>query len=160
MKEQYKMLNRAGIVTLCVFRSPPSHIANYAASVHDHNLLTLSDEKGSVYKAYMVGKSASGFLRDAAKMIKNLPKYKKFVHPGGMAKGATKVTQLPADFLIDENGMIKRVVMGGLMTFEQLEEFIPKEKRCKCNKQDCISRTCREQYELIRKESEAMFGGA
>lgn len=153
MKDQYKMLRRADIVTLCVFRSTPQNIAKYADGVRDGSLITLSDEKGSVYHSFMVGKSTRGFLHDAAKMVRNLPKYKKHVHVGGMIKDVKKVRQLPADFFIDENGVVVDVVRGGLLTFERMEAFIPQDRRCKCYKKDCISPLCREKYEQILREN-------
>lgn len=53
-----------------------------------------------------------------------------------------KMRQLPADFLINEDGVIvdlfRAKQMSDHMPFERVEAIIPEEKRCKCNKKDCI----------------------
>mmetsp|Transcript_27221 Transcript_27221/g.56716 ORF Transcript_27221/g.56716 Transcript_27221/m.56716 type:complete len:161 (+) Transcript_27221:240-722(+) len=154
MKEQYKLYQRAGIVTICVFRSTPQNITKYAADVDHQLLLALADDKGVAYKSYMLGTSGSGFLRDALKMIMNITKYVGHVHIGGMIKDARKVTQIPGDFMIDEDGIIVDVERGGAIPAERLEVFIPKDKRCRCKKKECVWSHCREEYDLMRKETE------
>lgn len=72
-----------------------------------------------------------------------------------------KMRQLPADFLINEDGVIvdlfRAKQMSDHMPFERVEAIIPEEKRCKCNKKDCIVPRCRQSYEAIRREAEAMI---
>lgn len=97
-------------------------------------------------------------------------KYKKFISTKSIMSdtagvdGLKGMNQLPADFLIDENGTIVDLLYATSfkehMPFDRLENFIPEGKRCNCNKKDCISTQCRQTYEEIRKENEAMFGGA
>lgn len=73
----------------------------------------------------------------------------------------SKMRQLPADFLINEDGVIvdlfRAKQMSDHMPFERVEAIIPEEKRCKCNKKDCIVPRCRQNYEAIRREAEAMI---
>lgn len=153
MREQYDLLRRADIVTICVFRSTPQNIAKYAADVvNTGKLLALGDARGAAYESYMIGKSASGFLRDALRMVKNIYRYKEYVHVDGMIRDMGKVTQMPADFMINEEGIIVDLERGGLMRPERVETFIPHEKRCGCNKKTCIWPFCRAQYEVIRNE--------
>ena len=49
----------------------------------------------------------------------------------------SKAAQLPADFMIDEDGVIVDLFQAKRFTdhmpFERVEEFIPEEKRCRCN---------------------------
>ena len=95
--------------------------------------------------------------------------YRKYVNPKLLMSessgidGMKGLNQLPADFLIDENGVIVDLLYATSfkehMPFDRLEAFIPEGRRCKCNKKDCISTQCRQTYEEIRKENEAMFGG-
>ena len=50
----------------------------------------------------------------------------------------SKAAQLPADFMIDEDGVIVDLFQAKRFTdhmpFERVEEFIPEEKRCRCNR--------------------------
>mmetsp|Transcript_30747 Transcript_30747/g.55705 ORF Transcript_30747/g.55705 Transcript_30747/m.55705 type:complete len:90 (-) Transcript_30747:237-506(-) len=80
------------------------------------------------------------------------------------SRGGTNMSQarqLPAEFMIDEDGVIvdlfRAEKMIDHMPFERVEAFIPEGKRCRCNKKDCIVPRCRENYNQIRKESEAML---
>ena len=127
---------------------------------------TLSDVKGSVYKQFQVKKH--GFTRGFKMGLKILRKdsiYYPYVDIKMAFKdyegGNSSRYQLPADFLIDENGIIvdlfRAKTSDGHMEFQRIEAFIPKDKTCKCNKKDCISPTCRENYEQIRQDSEAML---
>ena len=57
---------------------------------------------------------------------------------------------LPADFLINEDGIIVDIFRADNnfssrhMPFERIEAcFIPESKRCKCYRKDCISPACR-----------------
>ena len=79
----------------------------------------------------------------------------------GVGNGGAN-NQLPADFLIDEEGKIVDLFraerVADSIPFERIEAFIPEDKRCKCNAKDCISSTCRKNYTEIRRES-AIYTG-
>lgn len=159
-------MTAADIVTLCVFRSDPPNVAKVPYGQH-----TLSDRKGKVYEKFNVkGTSTFGAGKE---LMRNYGLYKQHMNmknamketgPFSGKEGKQASTQLPADFLIDENGIIVDLFRAKSpqdhMPLERLENFIPEGKRCNCNKKDCISSKCRETYEEIRKENEAMFGGA
>ena len=127
---------------------------------------SLSDAKGSVYKQFQVKKHG---LKHLTKMTFNILKKDSIYYPYIDVKlgfkdkegGNSSRYQLPADFLIDENGIIvdlfRAKEMYESMEFERIEAFIPKDKRCKCNSKDCISPRCRENYEQIRKDAESML---
>lgn len=134
----------------------------------DNDSLALSDKEGLVYASFEVKKAPpSGFARSVMALVKGMRKYKKYVSVKGMVKDLSgkhpsrALMQLPADFLIDENGVIVDFLRaernGDHIPFERIEAFIPKDKRCKCNKKDCITNMCRENYEQIRRDSAAMF---
>ena len=78
-------------------------------------------------------------------------------------KAASQVREatLPATFMINEEGVIidlhRAQKPDDYVPFERVEAFIPEEKRCKCNKQNCISPRCRETYEIIKRESDMMI---
>lgn len=141
-----------------------------AASGTNEDTHTLSDAKGTVYKKFQVKPSSikasiiSSFSL-LPKLFKKNGKYYEYFDTKMVSKdnkgGMKAKLQLPADFLIDENGIIVDVCRSKnpqeYMGFERIEAFIPKGKRCKCNKKDCISRTCQENYEQIRKDAESML---
>lgn len=182
MKQQTDFFKAAGIVVLCIFRSTPQNVARVAfgdKSSQDNNTKddedkaaghALSDRNGSVYKSYQV-KAKGSILKGTISIAKNMnSKYKQYTNIGaiikettqGGSRGINAMKQLPADFLIDENGIIVDVFRATTssehMPFERLEAFVPEGKRCQCNKKDCISSNCRRRYEEIRKENEALFG--
>ena len=98
----------------------------------------------------MIKKSTPGFFRDAVKMVANLPRYKRYVRVGGIVKDLHKVVQIPADFMINEDGVIVDLERGGLMGYERVEAFIPHSEKCTCCRKNCISPTCRQEYQLLR----------
>jgi len=156
MKKQYAMLNRGGITTICVFRSTPTYVKKYVSQTS--SLVALSDTDGCTYDRFTVGKSTTRFMQDALKMMKNIRKYKDHIHVGGLMKEIHKGRQLPADFIIDEQGIIVDCAIGSkIMDFERLESHIPRERRCSCAAKDCISPRCRETYDEILRESERML---
>ena len=70
---------------------------------------------------------------------------------------------LPADFLIDESGVIVDLFRAESpakqhMPFERIEAFIPEGKRCRCNKRDCISPTCQRNYVEETGDRHAVLG--
>jgi len=165
LKQQAALLQKAEIVTLCIFRSAPTMMQR-AADGTNEDTHTLSDLKGSVYKKFQVKPSLrvrSIYPYKSAIFGKYSPYVDlKMMFKDVKGKGRDKaLLQLPADFLIDENGIIVDVHRSkktqDYIGFERIEAFIPKEKRCSCNKKDCISPACRETYAKIRKDAEAML---
>ena len=166
-------MKKADIVTLCIFRSTPSMLRRVSAATSD-DTHALSDRKGSVYKKFQVKPNMKAVVAAEMKIIPEVlgknGKYKAYLNYGRAFKdtqgavtpnGAKAQFQLPADFLIDENGIIVDLFRAKRpqdhMEFDRIEAFIPKDKRCRCNKEDCISPSCRKNYEEIRKEAEAML---
>jgi len=131
---------------------------------------TLSDVKGSVYKKFQVKQlgtiaTMKSKLTLMPKILKEDGKYHPYLDMKMISEDKEGVDaamkQLPADFLIDENGIIVDLFRSKKpnesMEFERIEAFIPKDKRCNCNSKYCISPTCRENYEQIRKDAESML---
>jgi len=131
---------------------------------------TLSDAKGSVYKQFQVKQlGAIAAMKSKftllPKILKKGGKYHTYLDMEMMSEDKEGIDagmkQLPADFLIDENGIIVDLFRSKKpnehMAFERIEAFIPKDKRCKCNRKECISPRCRENYEQIRKDAESML---
>lgn len=167
LKQQAEFLKAAEITTLCIFRSTPPNITKNLQTKVGFGEHTLSDRQGKVYKAFQLKGSAKAIFTGSAEISNNMDKYKKFISVSASmketkgVKGLQAAKQLPADFLIDEDGVIFDVYRSTSpqdhIPFERLEAFVPEGKRCKCNKKDCISSHCRETYEEIRKDNEALF---
>ena len=166
MKQQSEMLARGDIVSICIFRSHPKHIARYASPKMTNDAIALSDNKGSVYTSFQVKKmSPSGIFHAAVYITKNLKIFKPYTDSADdfeySWKNKSTSAQLPADFLINEDGEIVDLFRAerwqDFMSFERVEVLIPENKRCKCNKHDCISPRCREEYEEIKRSSAAMI---
>mmetsp|Transcript_15795 Transcript_15795/g.26974 ORF Transcript_15795/g.26974 Transcript_15795/m.26974 type:complete len:162 (-) Transcript_15795:488-973(-) len=161
------MLAKAGVVTICVFRSTPQQVKSYSS----HATLALSDGKGFVYKTFRLKAKSlgGGFVGLSAEIFGNLKKYGRYISPVASVKdfatgNLKKVAQMPADFLIDEEGKIVDLFRGekysDAMHFSRIEAFIPDDKRCKCNKKDCISPRCQKEYENIQKSAaDLLFTG-
>ena len=163
MKQQFEMLARADIVTICIFRSHPQHTARYASPKMTDDAIALSDKKGSVYTSFQVkGMSPSGRFHATVYLVKNLKIFIPYSTGDFESSWKNKSIsgQLPADFLINEDGEIVDLFRAerwqDFMSFERIEVFIPENKRCKCNKHDCISPRCREEYEEIKRSSAVM----
>jgi peroxiredoxin len=164
------LLKKADIVTLCIFRSTPAMMKRVVDGTSE-DTHTLSDRKGSVYNKFQVKRTfkavITGTMEVAPSTVKKSGKYKAYINYGRIMKdtkgvdGARAALQLPADFLIDENGIIVDLLRAtkpqDYMEFERIEAFIPKDKRCRCNKKDCVSPTCRKTYEQIKKDAESML---
>lgn len=156
---------------MCIFKSTPQNIANVLykgpAAGRSEKSFALSDSQGSVFRAFTVKKSTRAAIAGTINMVLNIRKYSKMLSVSAMMKdtngmmNVNKMRQLPADFLINEDGIIvdlfRAQQMSDHMPFERVEAIIPEEKRCRCNKKDCIVPRCRENYDAIRREAEAMI---
>jgi len=159
------MLNKGGIVTISIFQSDSGAVGMYAAPFAE-DLVLLSDEKGKVVNHYFVTKEGTYGDLSGKEVGGNFPKYEKFylgekIMAIQTAPHNPKPAMYPASFLIMEDGTISDVWRGKNMTetipFDRIQNFIPEDKRCKCNEIDCIVPKCRENYEQIKKDSEAML---
>lgn len=161
MKQQADTLARADIVMICIFRSTPENITLFASSKMATGNIALSDKKGTVYSAFQLKKTtAAEFFAGSIDFAKNMKKYKPYMSLSGW-KDSPQPRQLPADFMIDEKGVIVDLFRAKKpqdhMPFERVEAFIPEDKRCKCNKKECLSPRCREEYAEIKRQSAAML---
>lgn len=163
------MLQRAGVVVISIFQSTPESVKKYVQRKSEReDTLLLSDRKGKVYKTFSL-KSGSIVAAVCPEMCKNLRKYKAYMDIPALAKdmfsqnlgGPLAQAKLPAIFLIDEEGIIvdlfRAETFNDHMPLERIEAFIPENRRCKCNRKDCITYRCREMYEDIRQQAEAMI---
>mmetsp|Transcript_15324 Transcript_15324/g.32235 ORF Transcript_15324/g.32235 Transcript_15324/m.32235 type:complete len:173 (+) Transcript_15324:372-890(+) len=171
MKQQAAFLKQANIITLCIFRSTPASIEMGLSGVVATDSLTLSDRKGIVYDSFHVRRTAMAAVKGTIEVTKNINKYKQYLNNANISvdtkgrDGMKAAIQLPADFCIDEDGIVVDVFRAKKsqdhMSLERIEAFVPPEKRCKCSKKDCLFPSCRQRYEEIMEDAAAMlyFGG-
>ena len=136
-----------------IYRHTRDYITKFASESIGDGVLALSDKKGTVYSQYKVGKSARAKLSGEIDKVRNWDKYKRFFKFSGM-KDANMGSRLrPADFLINEDGIIVDMYRAfdlpkqPCMPFDRIEAFMPEGKQCTCAKQDCVSPTCRKHWQ-------------
>jgi peroxiredoxin len=159
-------LEKAGIINISIFPSAPAAIKKYARKEKIEDNVVLSDEKATVYKNFQVKKKTKAIFVGGAEILGNMKRYAKYIHQADINKefadkNVGRSMHLPADFLINEEGIIVDLFRAQKptdhMSIERIEAFIPKERRCKCNGKECLFPGCRREYEIIRKEAEKMF---
>ena len=126
------MLKKADIVTLCIFRSTPAMMERVADGTSE-DTHTLSDRRGSIYNKFQV-KPNFKTVPTALMKLKKKGKYKAYLNRcrrikdvnGGLTPdGARALCQLPADFLIDENGIVIAKNLRGQALVNTLESLMP-----------------------------------
>lgn len=139
--------------------SPPEGLRQFQVKGAKNPPFTmLADPKCKVYKGYNVRRSKLGILRGSAISIFNgsIKKMERAGIPMSMSdiKPQGNLDTIPCDYLIDEKGIIVDMFMArnvnDTMPWERIEAFCL--KRCTCNGEDCLSKTCRENFKK-RKEA-------
>mmetsp|Transcript_25835 Transcript_25835/g.46809 ORF Transcript_25835/g.46809 Transcript_25835/m.46809 type:complete len:251 (+) Transcript_25835:121-873(+) len=164
MKQQSEMLTRLGIVTITIVNSNPEYIGRLISPKLDNYSIILSDKKGSVYSTFDLGKTSSPTLGLGLKNMKTLKPFMKATAMDMMMDAGFNTAilkQLPADFMISEDGVIMDLLRAetGLdhMSFARIEACVPDNKRCRCYTKDCLSPRCRKEYDEIRKDATALL---
>jgi peroxiredoxin len=163
MQKYYDMMKKADIMVISVFRSTPENVANFASESIGEGMLALSDRKGSVYKSYNIQNPLKAFIAGEVDGTINFrKKYKRFFRWSGlrdMNMGGVRLR--PADILINEDGIVVDLFRAFdepnqlSMPFDRIEAFIPEERRCRCNKKDCISPKCRANWKENERRNTA-----
>ena len=162
MQKQYDMMKKAGILIICIFRSTPNKISEFASESIGEGMLALSDRNGAAYKSYKVNNTVQAYIDGEVDFVGNWrKKYKRFAKFGksyfkDMMKG---MSMRPADFLINEDGIIVDLYQAFeepkqmSMPFDRIEAFIPEGKRCRCNTKNCNSPNCRDNWKKDMSET-------
>jgi len=116
---------KLGVKVVALFESSNENLLKHLTH-YELSFPVLSDKKGEYYKSYGLNKSVfgmfKGMLTRPVEMIKGLSKGKS---PLRGVDGY--LTRMPADFLIDENGMIKELMYakdeGEHMDLEIIKAF-------------------------------------
>lgn len=115
MIEQHEMFEKLGVKIVAVFQSPEDSIAKYVGSQKPPFPL-LTDPKEELYGLYRLGESVSGFFHPG-----NLPFLRKAFQLGfKMGRREGTVTRIPADFLIDAQGIVRECFYG-----DKIADHIP-----------------------------------
>lgn len=157
-------LKQAGITTVCIFRSTPADVKKRLSDLGADSI-ALSDRKGVVYNLFQVKRSAKSVFHGTIEGVNK--KYKQYSSVSMILKetsgkdGSKAGLQLPADFCIDENGIVVDVFRAERiqdhMPLDRIEKFVPVEKRCQCSKKSCLFPRCRRRFDEIMKDSSAML---
>ena len=161
MRKQYEMLRKAGILIICIFRSTPENISEFASESVGEGMLALSDRNGEVYKKYKVKNTLKAFIDGEVEVMGNWGKIYKRFFKRNILKDASMGGRVlrPADFLINEDGIIVDLYQAFeepkqmSMPFDRIEAFIPEGKRCRCNTKNCISPNCRDNWKKDMSET-------
>lgn len=148
---------------ICVFQSPPETMKQYVMKQTSPPFTMLCDPKREMYTKYHVKCSKRGFKLGVMRAKFN----------GTLKIGAAKgfqpgpvdgrVDQMPADFLIDEEGKIVDAFRANFadahIPWKRIEAFIPKHRQCKCGRSDCLSTNCRQRSDEARQDYGDIFMG-
>eukprot|EP00565_Helicotheca_tamesis_P006967 CAMPEP_0185729590 /NCGR_PEP_ID=MMETSP1171-20130828/6466_1 /TAXON_ID=374046 /ORGANISM="Helicotheca tamensis, Strain CCMP826" /LENGTH=227 /DNA_ID=CAMNT_0028398467 /DNA_START=15 /DNA_END=698 /DNA_ORIENTATION=+ len=172
LREQADYLRCRGVVVISIFTSPPDAVARWVESQVKTPFLLLADPKMVCYRAYDTRNSWENTINsknESRKMMKELKRRGICTSPLRILRCCPKVspkkfTQVPADYLIDEKGIIFDVHHAenyyDRISWERIDAFIPENMKCKCNRKDCLSDECRANHEEIVKQNLCIFGAA
>jgi len=126
---RFKELNQSGsnqdFTIVAVFDSSLENLKKYSTR-HHANFIVLADEQNIAYKAYNIERSILGVFTG---MIKRMPTLMKAIFLKAYIPWRIKgnMTTMPADFLIDKNGVILKAYYGSdegdHLAFEEIKVF-------------------------------------
>ena len=119
-----KVWQKKGFELIAVFQSPADSIKSNVGK-QDSPFPILPDPKQTLYKKYGVSGNWGKFLKGVINPMKLIAATKKGFYPG---KIETDLTMIPADFLIDDNGIIHTAYYGkdaaDHLNIQSIEHFI------------------------------------
>ena len=124
----------SGFTVIAVFNSSLDNLRRHAEK-HEAPFPILADPKRVYYQAYGVEKSLAGVF---AGMVKRMPSLLHAMFAKGYwpTSPGGSVTSMPADFLIDETGVIRTAYYGNdegdHLPFEQVKSFASKNAGLVC----------------------------
>lgn len=124
LTHRYKTWKERNLVVIAVFSDTPEKILKHVAK-HPRPFLMLADPELSIYSQYGVEHSAFALLKA---LLFRLPTIIRGFATGGHPSKNPHVRLVPADFLIDEAGVIQRIWYGrntsDHIPIEHIENFI------------------------------------
>lgn len=121
---RHEALRRLGVDVIAVFAAPPAEVRRFVAA-KPRPFPVIADPHSAIYQAYGVERvSLLGKLKAIATRIPTLIKGLRIVGLAGLKTG----NLMPADFLIDERGMVYETWYGrdagDRIPFERVELFM------------------------------------
>lgn len=119
-----------GFTIVAIFDSPLGNLQKHAAK-HNPPFPVLADEKNAYYREYGIEHSVTGILKGA---VRRMPSLLHAVFVKGYLPTSIqgRLTTLPADFLVDEHGVIHTAYYGkdegDHLPFERVKAFALGEK--------------------------------
>lgn len=112
LKTRKEELSQKSIQLIAVFESPVDSLIKNIANKHQFDFIIIADQERILYNLYNVSPSWFKLLKTMSlKGIKSVFEASKLgFAPGGKIEG--KMHQIPADFLIDKNGILEIVHYG------------------------------------------------
>ena len=159
-------MESSGIKVICIFQSPPEIMKQFVMRTNQPTFIMLSDPKKKVYQQYHLQSSTIGTIAVILRATFNGTMRKANdvgISPSMKPPKESGLTQLPAGFLIDDEGKIVDLFYAQRadehIPFKNIEAFIPLENRCKCHSSDCLSSTCRKENEETKRDFGDIFMG-
>lgn len=106
---QYDNFKTKNMELIAIFQSPKSSMKKYISSRHDIPFPVISDPKRRLYKIYEVESSLCGLLKGMTRLKDFGKALTKGLSPGKMEGD---IGMIPADFLINEKGIIDVAYYG------------------------------------------------
>ena len=124
MRQKAADWQQQGLDLLAVFQSPVESIQEYAVGKVEE-FPVIPDPSRALYKAYGAETSWLAFAKSAGRLKDVAAATAKWFLPGKMEG---EVNQVPAEFLIDENGIIRTALygkdIGDHLDIEVIERFL------------------------------------
>lgn len=108
LSHNYKGWKSRGLEIIAFFRSSTDDIRHYVAK-YPRPFIIVGDKEMKIYDRYGVEHSVIGMLRG---MMLRMPRMMRAMFKGFLPRLRGDQTLVPADFLIDENGLIRMVYYG------------------------------------------------
>jgi thioredoxin-dependent peroxiredoxin len=127
LKNEYPRLNSRGLEMIHVFPSPGEAVGRFAGK-DNPPFPIIGDPEKKLFTKYGLQKSLAGMFGGFLKVKRLIRAFKVVSFVDSMWNNDSDMRQLPADFLIDENGIIQEVYYAKTtsdnMPMEQIESFL------------------------------------
>jgi peroxiredoxin len=123
LTHQYKAWKEKGLKVIVVFSDTRKKVAAHVAK-HPRPFVMLADPSLALYSRYGVEQSALALFKA---LVFRLPRIIKGILTGGRPSNNPHIKLVPADFLIDEHGLIQEIWYG-----RDTSDHIPLERITAC----------------------------
>jgi peroxiredoxin Q/BCP len=141
LTHRYRAWREQGLEVIAVFSSPTEEVRKYVAK-HPRPFRMIGDPVLGIYKRYRVEQSVAGVLKA---LLFKLPRVLRGAFLGGVPLINPHPTLVPADFLVDEYGLIRDIWYGrdasDHIPLKRVDAFLRarRKRRSNATKQHAIS---------------------